>query len=205
MTEAVGKEKACRIRDSGMPPEAVWEGFFDAGICLKKLGVRSHLNTVVDFGCGYGTFSLAAAKVVGEVIALDMDSDLLLRLEQRAKEQGLSNITTQERDFMARGSGLPADSVHGVFLFNILHTAKPGRLVCEAFRILRPGGTMMVMHWIHDDKTPRGPDLSIRPKPQQCVSWAADAGFYWEVQKIHSLPPWHYGLVFTKPEQAAEP
>jgi hypothetical protein len=38
-------------------------------------------------------------------------------------------------------------------------------LLREAFRILRPHGVLGVIHWVHDARTPRGPDLRIRPRP----------------------------------------
>ena len=66
---------------------------------------------------------------------------------------------------------------------------------CRA--VLAPDGLLAVMHWIHDSATPRGPDLSIRPTPEQCVDWAAQAGFSWPDQTVHPLPPWHFGLIFS--------
>jgi hypothetical protein len=55
-----------------------------------------------------------------------------------------------------------------------------------------------VIHWNYDPATPRGPDLSIRPRPEQCQAWCREAGFKLIVPLV-SLPPWHYGLVGRKP------
>ncbi len=57
---------------------------------------------------------------------------------------------------------------------------------------------MGVIHWNYDPATPRGPDLSIRPRPEQCQAWCREAGFKLIVPLV-SLPPWHYGLVGRKP------
>ncbi len=41
-----------KVRDSGMPDEKMWEGFFDARIILAQLDFIDHQANVVDFGCG---------------------------------------------------------------------------------------------------------------------------------------------------------
>ena len=46
-----------KVRDSGMPVETDWEGFFDPRQVLAKLDFNEFETDVVDFGCGYGTFS----------------------------------------------------------------------------------------------------------------------------------------------------
>jgi hypothetical protein len=49
-----------------------------------------------------------------------------------------------------------------------------------------------VIHWRHGD-TPRGPDLAIRPRPEQVASWASAAKLD-PIGPAFDLPPWHYGL-----------
>ncbi len=82
-------------------------------------------------------------------------------------------------------------------LFNILHAQNPANLLSEAFRILRDGGTLGIMHWNYDPKTPRGPPMDIRPRPAQCAHWAEVAGFRITKPQI-DLPPHHYGIVAEK-------
>ena len=84
-------------------------------------------------------------------------------------------------------------------LFNILHYEKPLELLGEAFRILQPGGRAGLMHWNYDPKTPRGPTMDIRPKPEQMTEWAQSAGFVLDANPLIDLPPYHYGLVAKKP------
>jgi hypothetical protein len=49
-----------KVRDSGMPVEQMWQGFFDPPAILSKLGFINIDGDVVDFGCGFGTFTVAA-------------------------------------------------------------------------------------------------------------------------------------------------
>jgi SAM-dependent methyltransferase len=188
-----------KVRDSGMPDEAMWARFFDARQILAELEFTATNADVVDFGCGYGTFTVAAARLTsGTVYALDIDPEMIATTAAKAASFGLDNVTTIARDFVTEGTGLPNASADYAMLFNILHAEHPVELLREALRVLRPGGKLAVIHWIHDATTPRGPDLRIRPRPEQCRAWAQDAGFEIVMPTI-ALPPHHYGLVGRKP------
>lgn len=110
----------------------------------------------------------------------------------------MHNVAAKLRDFVSLGTGLPNSSVDAVLMFNILHHDQPVRLMTEAFRTLRPGGKLAVIHWNHDPKTPRGPSLEIRPKPEQCVEWGKQAGFRFDPIRQFDFPPFHYGVSFVK-------
>jgi len=186
-----------KIRDSGMPKRDIWEEFFSPEKTLATLGLNNKVRDVAEFGCGYGTFTIPAAKIIkGKVYALDIEPDMIRLTDEEAKKEGLNNIETIKRDFMTEGSGLSDESVDYVMLFNILHLEKPIILINEAKRILRSGGKLGIIHWNYDPKTPRGPSMDIRPKPEQCIKWAESAGFNDTVQ--YDLKPYHYGIVLTK-------
>lgn len=194
-----------KVRDSGMPPEKVWAGFFSPEETLRRLGLSETIGDVADLGCGYGTFALPAAQIVrGRVYALDIDAEMIAEVQRRAREQSLHNLAPIRRDFMAEGSGLAEGSVEAVLLFNILHAEDPVALLKEARRILSMGGSALVTHWVSDRPTPRGPSLEIRPSPEKCASWAREAGFSRREFSVE-LPPYHYGLVFVKGSLADEP
>lgn len=187
-----------KARDSGMPEQGVWEAFFDAEQVLTSLGFTADCRDVVEFGCGYGTFTLPAARTVGRtVFALDIDSDVMATAKRRALEAGLTNIEFIRRDFIAHGTGLPDRSADRAMLFNILHCDDPRGLLREAYRNLRDGGVLCVTHWNPDPATPRGPPISIRPRPEHCKRWAEEVGFV-QVGPAINLPPYHYGLVLRR-------
>ena len=187
-----------KVRDSGMPPEAAWETFFDAAEVLTALSLDEPAADVVDFGCGYGTFALAAAKrTTGTVYALDIEAEMVEVTARRAASVGASNIHCVQRDFVTDGTGLESEAADYALLFNILHTENPLLLLREAFRVLRPNGRAAIIHWVHNRTTPRGPNLSIRPRSEQCRQWLEATGFEIEIAEV-ALPPYHYGVVGRK-------
>ena len=121
---------------------------------LKKIGIKSG-QTVLDFGCGKGNYTLPAAKIVekeGIVYALDKNSETLVQLGERAKKEGLTNIkrinTSGKID-----TGLRNDSIDAVLLYDIIHlvgkddssTLKDReKLYKEAHRLIKPSGMLSV-------------------------------------------------------------
>ena len=187
-----------KARESGMPGEQMWDQFFDPDFMLKGLGICNLTGTIVDMGCGYGTFTIPAAQMnQGMVCALDIESEMIATTREKASKARLNNVRAVQQDFMALGTGLPDNSCEYVMLFNILHAEDPLKILAEVRRILKSGGKVGVIHWIHDVATPRGPSLDIRPKPEQCIFWLSAAAFKTNGQ-ILEFPPYHYGLVGEK-------
>ena len=187
-----------RIRESGMPPQQFWDSFFEPEEILDALMLDESRRNVVEFGCGYGTFTLPAARRIGgKVFAMDLDQPMLDATRINADAAGLTNIECSLQDFVAAGSGLPDGAVDYAMLFNILHLDDPISLLSEVRRNLEQGGLLGIIHWIFDEDTPRGPPLDIRPRPEQCRDWAVEAGFS-PVGETIDLPPYHYGLVMKR-------
>lgn len=193
-----------KTRDSGMPDEAWWNSFFDPPAVLHALGLDRIHGPVVDVGCGYGTFTLAVARCTRHpVIALDIEPELVAEVGRRARLEGLDQVESRLLDITHGTWDVEAESADVVLLFNILHCEAPLALLEAAHRALRDGGRVAVIHWRHDIPTPRGPDLAIRPTPDQCRAWLVQAGFR-IVQEATLLPPYHVGLVgSTVPRRSA--
>jgi SAM-dependent methyltransferase len=187
-----------KVRDSGMSDEAAWEQFFDTMQILAELDFNDFQADVAEFGCGYGTFSVAAAQLTsGTVYALDSDAQMIKSTAARAVALGRTNVKPVERDFVGEGTGLPDTSVDYAMLFNILHAEDPVGLLREAWRVLRPSGKVAVIHWVDDAATSRGPGLSIRRRPVHCRTCIQCAGFELVFPEV-ALPPHHYGVVARK-------
>jgi ubiquinone/menaquinone biosynthesis C-methylase UbiE len=178
-----------------MPPVEEWEGFFDPEGILKALGCYDLPGDVVEFGCGYGTFTIAAARrVSGTIYATDIDPLMVSATLDRAARAGVRNVDVTRRDFVSEGIGRPDASASYVMLFNILHIEDPVSLLREAFRVLCVGGFLGVLHWRHDIETPRGPPMEIRPRPMHCRAWAEAGGFRWVNSPKLPDSPWHWGM-----------
>jgi SAM-dependent methyltransferase len=189
-----------KTRESGMPEEEVWSAFFTPEEALVRLGLTRRCRDAVDFGCGYGTFTIPAARIVrGVVYALDIEPEMVATTAAKANAAGLTNVLARQRDFVAEGTGLPDGSVGYAMLFNILHAEEPWVLLREAWRVLSQGGWLGIMHWNYDPATPRGPSMAIRPRPEQCRAWAEEAGFRLHGPALIDLPPYHYGMVMARP------
>ncbi len=189
-----------KVRDSGMPEEEMWSEFFDPAKVLAAFGLNYGVRNLVEFGCGYGTFTLAAAEITsGTVHALDIEPEMVGVVKEKCRKAGIVNVRATERDFVGEGTGLAGDSMDAALLFNILHHEEPVALMKEARRVLKPNGMLAVVHWIPDPATPRGPAMEIRPRPEQCIAWGKEAGCRFNEQHRFDLPPYHYGLLFRKP------
>jgi ubiquinone/menaquinone biosynthesis C-methylase UbiE len=118
---------------------------------LQQIGIRRG-QTVLDFGCGSGTYTIPAAKIVGEqgkVYALDKDKKALDELMQRAKSAGLENIeridTSGELTI-----DLPDESVGVVLLFDVFHSyyfpqaGDRRKLLGEIYRVMKTSAFISV-------------------------------------------------------------
>jgi SAM-dependent methyltransferase len=187
-----------KVRDSGMPSEETWSDFFNVNLILSELDINAEIEDLVEIGCGYGTFTIPAAKLIsGKLFTFDIEKEMLDSVSQRLTHEHLDNVVLEERDILVQTTGLAANSVDYVMLFNILHHESPDDFLNEAHRILRPEGKLGILHWRTDIPTPRGPDLSIRPTPDRILLWINKQKF-----TIYKPPrvilPFHFGLLLSK-------
>ncbi|MBI2497999.1 MAG: class I SAM-dependent methyltransferase [Opitutae bacterium] len=183
-----------KVRDSGMPPQDYWETLLDVPGILDAFGFGPATGDVAELGCGYGTFTIPLARRIrGTVHTIDIETDMVAITQQRTADAGLANVKAELRDVLAGGFGPPTGSCDAALLFNILHAEQPVALLRAARDVVRPGGLVAVIHWRSDITTPRGPSLDIRPRPEQVIAWAEQAGLEAN-EAAFLLPPWHYGL-----------
>jgi ubiquinone/menaquinone biosynthesis C-methylase UbiE len=101
--------------------------------------------TVLDFGCGPGSFSVAAARLVGpsgHVHAVDANPLAHRYVERAAARRGLANVSTLLAD---RPAGIETASVDVVLLYDVLHNvSEPEALMADLHRVLKTDGTLSV-------------------------------------------------------------
>jgi len=125
--------------------------FSDPQHNIEQLGLSEGMK-VADFGAGSGHYTLAAARVVGSegrVYAVDVQQDLLTRIQSEAQSIDLQNVEIIWADLERDGSTRLADqSIDVVFLSNTLFQAENKEsLFKEARRVLRPKGRLLVIDW----------------------------------------------------------
>jgi ubiquinone/menaquinone biosynthesis C-methylase UbiE len=132
-----------RLRDFFRPPERI----------LREAGIRNGM-TVLDFGCGPGGFSMAAAKLVGPVgriYASDIHPLAVKSVQRAADKKGFSNIRTILGGRMA---DVPGGNVDLALLYDVLHDLhEPGLILVELHRVLKPRGVLSVRDH-HMEKAP---------------------------------------------------
>ena len=187
-----------KARESGMPDEKIWEQFFDIEKILSELEVDNKIEKLVELGFGYGTFTIPVSKrIKGNVYAYDIEDDLTKELESKLEKNNIHNVILFSKDFITEGIGLQNEEADYVMLFNILHAEESEDILKEAFRILKRTGKVGIIHWNYDPGTPRGPSMSIRPKPDDLKSMLIKSGFSIIKYNIN-LPPYHYGILAQK-------
>lgn len=102
-------------------------------------------QTFMDFGCGTGSFTLPAARLVGKtgkVYAVDCFPRQLKMVEEKSRKIGLTNIET----LLTEGSiALPDQSVDVIWVCDVLHEIKDRRpVLMELHRVLRKDGTLVI-------------------------------------------------------------
>ena len=113
-------------------------------LLLKACRLRTEQQCrVLDYGCGPGSYSIAAAEIVGasgKVYALDIHPLAAQQVRKKASKKGLKNIQTIRSDST---TGLANNSVDVVLLYYVFHDLdNPERVLKEIHRVLKPNGLL---------------------------------------------------------------
>ena len=72
-----------------MPSEDVWSGFFNVEKILDDMKVNSEVKDAADYACGYGTFTIPAARRIrGIMFALDIDPQMVRGVVEKTGRLG---------------------------------------------------------------------------------------------------------------------
>lgn len=180
-----------------MPEVSYWESLFDIELILSEMQINSSVACLIEVGSGYGTFTIPAAKLIsGQIYAYDIEEEMNIFLYRRLLDEQISNVIVAKKDVLEDDIDVASNTADYIMLFNIMHYEKPLELLQKSYSLLASGGKVGIIHWRSDIETPRGPDVSIRPKPQD-IRDLLDQNQFTVVEEM-VLNPYHYGIIGQK-------
>lgn len=152
---------------------------------------------VADIGSGTGYFSIRLAHFVpkGRVFGVDTEPDMVKYLADRAKRDGLSNVTAVAGQPDDPHLPAKADLVMMVDVYH--HVADRSQYFRRVRNALKPGGRVAIIDFKQD--TPMGPPASQRIAPDRVKAELDAAGYV--LAEEHRFLPHQYFLIF----RAAKP
>ncbi len=125
--------------------------FIDPMKKVKKAKVTLG-DTVLDYGCGTGSYSIAAGKIVGpsgKVYAADIQPLSAKKVQHQAQKNKLDNISTIVTNCETQ---LPKNSIDKIICFDMFHMVKePLKILAEFHRVLKPTGLLSLdCHHLND-------------------------------------------------------
>jgi len=157
-------------------------------------------QVVADFGAGSGAYTLAAAKAMhgtGKVFAIEVQKDLLTRLQNSCAHEHLGNVSFIWGDIeKIGGTKLHDGSCDLVILSNILFQV-PDKVapIEEARRVLRPGGLLLVVDWTGSFNN-MGPTKEQVFPETEARKIAGESGFIFD--RSINAGNYHYGFIVRK-------
>jgi arsenite methyltransferase len=157
-------------------------------------------ETVLDLGAGAGIDVFLAAKRVGErgrVIGVDMTQDMVAQASRLAEQHGYGNVEFR----LGYIEQLPVESATvDVIISNCVINLTPDKLASftEVYRVLKPGGRMLIADLVTDGELP--PDVR-----SSAAAWAdCLAGAMAKEAYLETIRQAGFGAVTVVSESAYE-
>lgn len=172
----------------------------DVSHLLKQIGIGPG-NIVADLGCGGGGHFVApTAALVGSsglVYAIDIQRKVLGSLEASLKLQNITNVKIVWSNLEDIGAAeVPNESCDIAILANVLFQNKNHEaILCEAARMLKEGGALVVVDWKHY-KASFGPPDELRVSVEQVKDIAVRLGL--REERVFDVGNYHYALILRK-------
>jgi cyclopropane fatty-acyl-phospholipid synthase-like methyltransferase len=147
---------------------------------------------IADIGSGTGYFSMRFAHMVpkGRVYAVDTEPDMVKYLAERAKREGLDNITAVKAD---PGDPRLPEKADLIILVDVFHHVEARERYFSKLRdSLKPAGRVAIIDFRMD--SPEGPPQAARIAPEQVRAEFRQAGYV--LDREHGFLPNQYFLVF---------
>lgn len=162
---------------------------FGSGAGLAPLlGLLDTAWTAVDLGCGTGGLTETLAPHVSRVIGIDRSPEMLAAAEARLQDHPNVELRRGELEHLPVADDAADLAVLGLVLH---YVADPFVALCEARRVLRPGGRLILVDMRPHDRGPAYSESMGHAWPgfgrDQVTRWMVEAGF--ARQRVVDLPP----------------
>jgi SAM-dependent methyltransferase len=163
---------------------------------LKALNLKPG-QTICDFGCGNGYYTIRLAKRLGPqgtVYAVDIQPEMLDLLARSVKPRGLKNVKpvlATEKD-----PGLPPATFDMVLMVDVYHElSDPAGALATVRKSLKPEGRLVLVEFREED--PTVPILPLHKMSQPQVIKEITANGFKLVAQFDDLP-WQHVLGFSR-------
>lgn len=160
-------------------------------------------DTVADIGAGSGVVSLLMSEAIlpdGKVMAVDVQDEMLKRLQDRCRELGVTNIVPVKGT--AEQPRLEPESLDLAIMVDVYHEFEfPYEMMTGISRAMKPGGRVVFVEYRREDDSV--PIKLVHKMTQEQVRLEVEQPEFelqWS-ETIHLLPRQHI-LIFTR--QAAD-
>jgi ArsR family transcriptional regulator len=143
-------DKARAASDAFRRHGADWDEMRALGLSGEAIEIAllaalpSRVERLLDIGAGTGRLLELVAPRCGAVLGVDASREMLALARARLAERNLSNCAVRQADMYRLP--LPDAGFDAVTLQMVLHYAEdPAAALAEAGRVLRPGGTLLIV------------------------------------------------------------
>jgi len=143
--------------------------------------------TVGDLGCGTGQVSAALAPFVERIVAVDESAAMLQAARKRL--HGIDNVDLRRGELEA----LPIDDGRldaATMMLVLHHIAEPQKALSEVARVLKPGGTLLLVDMLPHDRESYRQQMGhawLGFSEQHITRLLGDAGF--QSSRVVAVPP----------------
>ena len=161
---------------------------------INELKLKPGIS-VADIGSGNGYHTLMMAKIIGkkgQAYAVDIQPEMLIMLEERAKKAGMENIKLIENRFW--DADLPEKSVDFVLMADVYHEfSHPQQMLSSIKKSLKENGVVCLLEFKSED-----PKVPIKPEHKmskaQVIKEMSSNGFV--LSRSYDKLPWQHLLFF---------
>ena len=108
----------------------------------QELNLLPALGELAELGCGTGIFTETIVQKSRSMVATDLSESLLAVARRRIGDH--PKVKIQKENCMA--TSFPSEALDSVFMANLIHVIEsPSALLEECYRILRVGGTLVIV------------------------------------------------------------